>query len=103
MTDTEAHPISPLRSAIGGRRHVRADHVVWRCGPDRVLLRNLDDRVDRVCTELFGAAALVWLALDEPATDDELSSRLSESAQSADWRAGLTQLRDHGLVTTETW
>ena len=68
-----------------------------------MLLRTLDDRVDRVYIELFGAAALVWLALDEPATDDELSSRLSESAEGVDWLAGLTQLRDHGLVTTETW
>ena len=60
----------------------RAANVVWRIAPDRVLVRHVVDGqqgggsgVDRAA-DLMGAAALVWVALDEPATAVQVVERL---------------------------
>lgn len=80
--------------------HRRAAGVVWRCGPDRVLTVRVGDRSDEAVNELFGAAAVVWLALDEPATDAQLAERLTDADVDIDWRNGLAQLRASRLVVT---
>jgi hypothetical protein len=65
---------------------VRAANVVWRIAPDRVLVRHVvdgqhggdsgvDSGVDSAA-DLMGAAALVWVALDEPATAVQIVERL---------------------------
>jgi hypothetical protein len=76
----------------------RVGGVVWRCGPDRVLTLRVANRSDTAANELFGAAALVWLALDEPATPDELARRLAEAGFHADPTDGLAALRERALV-----
>lgn len=76
----------------------RVDGVVWRCGPDRVLTLRVADRSDTAANELFGAAALVWLALDEPATPDELARRLADADFDAGATDGLAVLRERALV-----
>jgi hypothetical protein len=75
----------------------RADDVVWRCGPDRVLTLRIGDSAQG-SSELFGAAALVWLALDEPASPEELGRRLADAEIEADWLEALEILSERGLV-----
>ena len=65
----------------------RAPDIVWRLGPDRVLVRRIRPTIgDKLCTapsssqdvlELIGPVALVWLALDRPAPRRELARRLT--------------------------
>ncbi len=76
----------------------RADDVVWRCAPDRVITLRVGDRSDQAGNELFGAAAMVWLALDEPGTSHELAERLADADIDTDWADGLELLRAGGLV-----
>ncbi len=65
------HADTSARSQV---RWCRADDVLWRIGADRVLARVVgSDAVD-----LIGAAALVWVALDEPGTISEIRDRLAD-------------------------
>ncbi len=48
-------------------------------GPDRVIVRRAHARLDTSGDDLLGVAALIWLALDEPATFEELERRLAEA------------------------
>jgi hypothetical protein len=65
-----------------------------------VLTVRVGDRSDEAVNELFGAAAVVWLALDEPATDLQLAERLTDADVDTDWHDGLDQLRVSRLVVT---
>jgi hypothetical protein len=55
----------------------RVSDVVWRLAPDRVIARHALTELDDDGVDLHGTAALVWVALDEPATLDEVSERLA--------------------------
>jgi hypothetical protein len=87
----------------------RSPGVVWRLGPDRVLVRRVDasggsESVDRASrphemVELVGAVALVWAALDEPATERELEERLRQAgAETGDLGGEVAALVDARLV-----
>ena len=73
----------------------RVTRVVWRQGADRVLVARLDgDSAD-----LVGAAALLWLALDEPRTIDVLAAELAEFGVGGELLGrALEQLLDAGLL-----
>jgi hypothetical protein len=58
----------------------RAPDVVWRLGPDRVLVRRIGDRGEGSAADLSGDAALAWIALDTPGTYSEISQRLADAA-----------------------
>lgn len=76
-------------------KYARVERAVWRQGPDRVLVARLDGDD----TELLGAAALVWLALDEPRAATELVDELAEfGASAAEVADALHQLCEAGLV-----
>lgn len=64
-------------------RYARAGGVVWRLGPDRVLVRRVGEGVDGA-RDLLGGAALVWVALDERRSLDDLTTELSELGTPAD-------------------
>ena len=59
--------------------------MLWRLGPDRVLVRRpwptegQDDAAD-----LLGLAAMIWLVLDEPGTLGEIELRLVEAGDADD-------------------
>ena len=73
----------------------RRSDVLWRLGADRVLVR----RVGADGLDLVGAAALVWLALDEPADLEALSTELSAlSDDPIDVGAAVAELESAGLV-----
>ena len=74
----------------------RAPDVVWRLGPDRVLVRRVGP--DRRMQDLLGEAAFVWVALDEPGTRSEVAARLPESGTSSEPETAIEQLIDCGLV-----
>ena len=79
-------------------KFLREPNVVWRLGPDRVLVR----RIGSEGLDLVGPAALVWIALDSPRTRsglvDEISSALCAATDIADLEAALSVLVDRGLV-----
>ena len=66
-------------SAVQSPVYQRESGVVWRLGVDRVLVRRVGAAPEGAASELFGAVALLWIALDEPATLDEIGSRLAEA------------------------
>jgi hypothetical protein len=76
----------------------RAGDVVWRCGPDRVLTLRVGDNTGEAFSELFGAAAAVWLALDEPAAPEEIGRRLADAEIETGWSEALELLRERNLV-----
>lgn len=47
----------------------RGDDVLWRLGPGQVVVRRIGD----AGLDLTGLAAMVWLALEEPLTVDEIA------------------------------
>lgn len=57
----------------------RADDVLWRIGPDRVLVR----RVGGDGLDLIGTTALVWVALELPRAISELHVELADVVASA--------------------
>ena len=56
----------------------RSPGVVWRLGPDRVLVRRVGGQGEDAAAELMDAAALVWVALDQPATVQRVAARIEE-------------------------
>ena len=76
----------------------REPNVVWRLGPDRVLVR----RVGGDGLDLVGAAALVWVALDGPRTRaglvEEISSASTAAAEPEALGAALSELLERQLV-----
>ena len=55
--------------------YARAPGVVWRLGPDRVLVRRVHVH-DRQSLDLHGAVALVWISLDQPGTKSDIVERV---------------------------
>jgi hypothetical protein len=70
---------------------------VWRLARDRVLLRRVGDHSGSAAIDLLGAAAVVWVAAEEPLTPDEL---VTESELSTDAVAESIELlvTGHWLV-----
>ena len=63
---------------------MRADRIVWRVANGVVLNQSVDGGPDAGASELTGWAAMVWVALDEPATRDELMTRLETTVAEVD-------------------
>jgi len=77
----------------------RAPGVLWRLTSDRVMTHRVDAPPQTAADDLIGSVALVWLALDEPATRPELSARLAEAEVTVDdLDTELAQLLSAGLV-----
>ncbi len=81
----------------------RAPDVVWRLGPDRVLVRSSGLSRGGRSSDLIGLVAVVWLVLDEPGSYLELWQRLAgteimEHASEADVQRAIIELSDEGLV-----
>jgi hypothetical protein len=74
----------------------RAGGVVWRVAADRVLVRWVGGRGDGASSELLGAAAVVWAALDEPRTSGTLAASLD--ADEATIGAAVDALSTAGLI-----
>jgi hypothetical protein len=70
----------------------RAPDVAWRLGPDRVLVRRIGEVGDEAAAELLGAAALVWVALDEPGTRSDVLVRGPDHVLRADFDLAIEQL-----------
>ena len=72
----------------------RRPDVVWRLGPDRVLVRRIgEDGLD-----LMGAAALVWIALDRPQPIETLEAELRASAGEVDVESAVSELVSAGVI-----
>ncbi|MGK2949786.1 MAG: hypothetical protein ACSLFP_14540 [Acidimicrobiales bacterium] len=65
-------------------RYARNPEVLWRLVGERIALRHAADRSDSGAAEAAGAAALLWLCLDEPATADELKADLAAALPDLD-------------------
>ena len=74
----------------------RVPDVVWRLGPDRVLVRRVG--ADRGAQDLQGVAALAWISLDEPGTTAQVGARFSESGVVGDAEAAIQMLLASELV-----
>lgn len=61
----------------------RRIEVLWRAAPDRVVITRTDAPTGSGAAELIGPVAFVWLALDEPATQADVESRLAEAGVGA--------------------
>ena len=57
----------------------RAPQIVWRLAHDRVMIHRIVGTPADTAVDLLGPVGLVWLALDEPATRDELTQRLYDA------------------------
>ena len=85
---------------MNGPVYSRLPDVVWRLGPDRVLVHPVDALPEQAVMELIGPVALVWVALDEPCAVDELVDRLVDAGlEPAGLDADLDRLVDAGLVS----
>ena len=62
----------------------RASRIVWRVANGVVLTQSVDGGTDVGASELTGWAAMVWVALDEPATRGELMARLETTVPEVD-------------------
>jgi hypothetical protein len=72
----ERHGVNAL---VDTRIYTRAWGVVWRLGPDRVLLRRVGVPPDAAAVEITGRAVFAWIALDEPGTIAEIVERLTDA------------------------
>ena len=82
-----------------GHRFTRVTDVVWRSGPDRVLIQRIGGPPDVAAIDLLGDVAFTWIALDTPATLSELGARLADAGiDVADLDADVAYLVDHQLV-----
>jgi hypothetical protein len=80
-------------------RYARADNIVWRAGPDRVLVRRVGHGAVGA-RDLLGAAAIVWLALDNPLTMAEMMAHIDVAADHPEQlQEALATLEASGLVT----
>ena len=93
MTDGSADPASGAATD----EFVRCPQVLWRQGPDRVLVR----RVSGEALDLLGAAALVWVALDGRRTAAQLLDELGEFGLDAvTLDSTLADLMERGVLET---
>lgn len=75
--------------------YARVRRVLWRQGPDRVLVR----RAGGEAFDLLGLAAMVWVALDAPSSLAELTEELAELVPNVSGlEATLHDLVVRGLV-----
>lgn len=79
----------------------RASGVVWRLGPDRVLVRRVDVP-DGDPRDLQGAAALVWIALDEPGTMTQVAERTRGAGLDTEPGDGVRLLLDERLIVEDS-
>lgn len=63
---------------MSAARYARAPGVVWRLAGDRVLVRRAGSGAVDAAADLLGAAAMVWVALDEPRRADEVAAEVAE-------------------------
>ncbi len=85
---------------MSGIRFTRANDVVWRSGPDRVLVQRISGPPETAATDLIGDVAYIWLALDTPATRSELIARLADAGiDVAKLDRDIQHLVDHELIT----
>ncbi len=75
----------------------RAPGVVWRLGPDRVLVRWVEVPDGRP-RELQGPAALVWISLDEPGTQTQVVERIGGAGLETEPEEGIRRLLDEQLI-----
>ena len=80
--------------------YARVPGVVWRLGPDRVLVRRVDVP-DGQPRELQGAAALVWISLDEPGTRTQVVDRIGAAGLEAQPDDGIRLLLDEQLIVAD--
>jgi hypothetical protein len=80
----------------------RAPDVVWRLGPDRVLVRRVRAAGNGAASELFGSAALLWVALDEPASTRDVRDRMELVTTGDDWDAVIDVLIREGWVLSSS-
>ena len=77
--------------------------MLWRLGPDRVLVRHPWPKQGRdEAADLLGLAAMIWLVLDEPGTIVEIEHRLADERNADDPAPSHDDLADtvDQLVTT---
>ncbi len=68
-----------MSDTTDGPAWCRSERTVWRVGVDRVLVLTVGaGHPAPAILDLTGAAALVWVALDEPADRVTLAARLHE-------------------------
>jgi hypothetical protein len=84
---------------VQGQEHRwgRSADVLWRLGPDRVLVRRVGDGG----LDLLGVASMVWITLESPHTLDEVTRELRDVEPSIDEvsvDAALTELTRLGIV-----
>ena len=73
----------------------RTPPVVWRLGPDRVLVRSVGGQ----SLDLLGAAAMVWIVLEGSCTLSEMEGEIEGlTTDRPDLGAVLRDLLDRGLV-----
>jgi hypothetical protein len=65
-------------------RYTRCDDLVWRLARDRILLRRVGDHGDTAAVDLLGAAAVVWVAAEEPLTPEQLAAETELDAATVD-------------------
>ena len=82
--------------------YTRATGVVWRVGPDRVLLHRSGVEPDAAAIELTGLVAYAWIALDEPATIAQIVDRLNEVAPRDSTVSGGTDSGPSGEASNDT-
>jgi hypothetical protein len=81
--------------------YARAPDVVWRLGPDRVVVRRIGASGDATAADLLGDVALIWIALDEPAGSAALSDRLVAAGVEPVGRKPVLDLVSNGWLTTD--
>ena len=99
--DAEVRGVASMPGGVSGLTYRRADGVVWRVGPDRVLLHRIGVPPEDATLELSGPVAFVWVALDEPGDVEEILERVSEATDDLDREsvtADLRRLVDAGVV-----
>lgn len=90
-----------MSDLVGERIALDLDAVVWREVDDEVIILEL---ATAVYLTLNGSARLLWLRLDQGATEDELAEVLAETYDIAieqaavDTRAFLDALRERSLL-----
>lgn len=70
----------------------RAPDVVWRLGPDRVLVRRIG-AFEGGARDLQGSAALVWISLDDPANPAAVRERIQRAGVAIELSDALDALR----------
>ena len=80
--------------------YARAPRVVWRLGPDRVLVRRVDIP-DGEPRDLQGVAALVWVSLDEPGTESDIAERIAGTGLETETGETLRLLLDEELIIVD--